>query len=251
MSKHFTLALIALLLLSACKSKKAVVSAQPGTAELSEKAFRKALSEKKLAPEWVRMVAEVNVTQNGSSNAGVADIRLQQNQKVWVEIADPLVGIKAIRAIAMADSVAYQNRIDRTYFAGPYTWVERKLGTSIPFEYLFNVFMGAPFTTEATVTSIENKYTLTANLANDVAFLADIEPSHLDCLMQELATSKDVIRIFYGNYKEVNGYRYPQQMRIEVTGSQTLSATFVVREITPGKALDMPFNLNTKYERIQ
>jgi hypothetical protein len=251
MSKHFILALAALLLLGACKSKKAVVTAQPGTAELSSKAFKKAFSEKPEAPKWVRIIAEVNITQNGSNNAGVADIRLHQNQQVWVEIADPLVGIKAIRAIALPDSVAYQNRIDRTYFAGPYSWVERKLGTSIPFEYIFNVFMGAPFTTDATVTAIDNKYNLTAPLGDDISFMAEIEPTYLDCIVQELATPKDVIRIFYGNYKEINGYRYPQQMRIEVSGSQTLTATFVVREITPGKALDMPFNLNTKYERIQ
>lgn len=251
MSKHIAIALMTLLVFGACKSKKAIVPTATGTVNLTAKEFKKAIAAKPEAPQWVRIVADVNVEQNGSSNAGVADIRLHKNQQVWVEIADPLIGIKAVRAIALADSVAYQNRIDRNYFAGPYSWVERKLGTSIPFEYIFNVFMGTPFTTDATVTLAETKYTLSASLDSAILFTADIDPAYLDCIMQELRTPKDAIRIIYGSYKEINGYRYPQQMRIEVTGSQKLTATFVVREIASDKALDMPFNLNTKYERLK
>lgn len=251
MNKHILIALLAIFTLSACKSKKAVITGEKATASLSPKEFAKALAAKPKQPEWVKIVADVTVEQNGSSNAGVADIRLHSNEMVWVEIADPLIGIKAIRAIAMADSVAYQNRIDKNYFAGPYSWVERKLGTSIPFPYIFNVFLGTPFSAEAKVEAREGVYQLTDMLGMEMAFTADIEPIRLDCVKQNLVTPKDAISITYGAYKEIDGYHFPQQLRIEVTGSQKLTATFVVREITTGSPLEMPFKLNTKYERIQ
>ncbi len=103
----------------ACKSKRVVITTPTGEVEmLSPKDALKAIENKPAAPNWLRIKADVTVDQNGSSNNGVAELRMRQDSMLWVEIADPIIGFKAVRAFAMADTVAYINRQDKTYFAG-------------------------------------------------------------------------------------------------------------------------------------
>ena len=241
---------LGLLLLFACKSKKVVTTATGNIEMLSPKKAAEAILAKPVAPAWVQLKADVSVTQNGSTNNGVIDIRMKQDSMLWVEIADPFLGIKAIRAFAQADSVAYVNRIEKTYFAGPYTYVEQKLGTSVPFNYIFNVFLGEVFLPEASVSLGEKEYLLQAKTEDGNSYAARIEPLNLDCIQQVYFTAKDVLTIRYSDYRQVNGYRFPHKVVVQVEGSQQLLAVFTMNEVASGTPLDMPFNISKKYSRI-
>jgi len=249
MNKYFFIVVL-LGAIVACKSKKVVVTTPNGPVEmLTPKMAKEAIVAKQEAPAWIHLKANVSVTQNGSTNNGVVDIRMKQDSIMWVEVADPLLGIKAIRAFAMTDTVAYVNRIEKTYFAGPYAYIEKKLGTGIPFQYIFNVFLGELFIPESEVTNGDGVYILNQKLESGNSFAAKIDPVTLDCVQQLYFTAKDAITISYGRYKMINGFRYPHQINILVQGSQSLTATFELTEVSSGTPLDMPFNISKKYAR--
>jgi rRNA maturation endonuclease Nob1 len=239
------------LALAACKSKKVVVTTPEGEVEmLSAKAAKKALEEKPSAPSWVRIKADISVDQNGSNNSGVAELRMRQDSILWVEIADPIIGFKAIRAFAMSDTVAYINRLDKTYFAGSYNYVEKKLGTGIPFPFIFKVFQGRLFSTEQRPEIRENRYVIEEKYDDGNSYFAQVEPRYLDCVTQEYYTAKDWIKISYSDYKVVRGNRFPHKISVQVFGTQNLTATFTVRELETSGPFKTPFKVSSKYERV-
>jgi hypothetical protein len=239
------------LTLAACKSKKTLVSTPEGEVEmLAPKAAKKAIAAKPVPPQWLRIKADVRVDQNGSKNNGVAELRMRQDSILWVEISDPIIGFKAIRAFAMSDTVAYINRLDKTYFAGSYSYVEKKLGTGIPFTYIFRVFQGQLFSLEERPEIRENRYLIEENYTNGNRYFAQVEPRNLDCVMQEYNTVTDKIRITYADYKVVGANRFPHKIDVQVSGTQNLSASFNVREIELDGPFRTPFKVSSKYERV-
>jgi len=239
-----------LLVFTACKSRK-VISTIPGEGViLTAKQVHKVLDAKAKPPIWIKFLADVEVNQNGSRNIARADIRLKQDSIVWVELSDKIIGIKAARAFALIDTVAFYNRLERTYFAGTYQYVEKKLGTSLPFSYIFQVFEGQLFMPEATVEVLNERYVLSDKDANGNAFVAELEPLNLDCVRQEFVTKTDIIKIGYADYREVNGYRFPHKINVEVLGRQNLTATFEVDLIECNGPYKMPFTIGSNYERI-
>ena len=238
-----------LLLATACKSKKAV-STIPAGVVLTAKQVQKALKSKAQPPSWIKIEADVEVNQNGSRNAASADIRIKQDSIIWVELSDKIIGIKAARAFAMSDTVAFYNRIDRTYFAGSYQYVEKKLGTSLPFSYIFQVFEGQLFLPDASIEVVNERYVLSDKDDNGNSFVAELEPLNLDCVRQEFVTPTDIMKIYYSDYLEVSGYRFPQKINIEVLGRQNLTAAFQVKSIETNGPYKMPFTIGSNYERI-
>lgn len=235
---------------TACKSKKQAVSTKGNVEILSAKMALKAIQEKPQPPSWVKIDAVVDLLQKGNSNSAVAEIRMRQDSILWVELSDRVIGIKAARAFAMADTVAFYNRIDQTYFAGSYSYVEKKLGTTLPFSYIFQVFQGQPFLVDGDIEVVNEHYILTQKTASGEAFLAEIEPKNLDCVHQEFVSATDVLKVFYSDYKFINGYRFPHKINVEVTGRQNLKANFVVTAIESNGPYKMPFTIGTSYERI-
>lgn len=235
-----------------CKSKKKMVETPNGTVELLRpNEAIKAFKAKQNPPSWVKIVASVRVVQDGSPIDANADIRMKQDSIMWVELSDNIVGIKAARAFAMEDTVAFYNRIDRTYFAGAYSYVETKLGTSLPFPYIFQVFQGQLFVNSGNVEILNNRYVLSEKQENGDAFLAEIEPFYLDCVYQELTTKTDIIKVTYQDYVEQYGFRFPQKIFVEVLGRKNLTASFQVKSIEAKGPYKMPFNISSKYERIE
>ncbi len=236
---------------SGCKSGKKVETTSSDVTMLSAKKALKAIADLPTSKAWVNILADVTVNQNGDQQSAAADVRLRQDSIVWVELSDKIIGIKAIRAFAMADTVAYYNRIERNYFAGSYDYVEKKLGTSLPFNYIFQVFQGQLFINNGQIETLNNHYILTAKDENQNSFMAEIEPLHFDCLHQEFITKTDVVKIFYADYKEIDGFRYPHTIKIEVRGKQSITADFTVKSINTKGPFKTTFSISNKYERVK
>lgn len=252
MNRVFLIATLLAFAMLGCKTQKTVVNTPNGPVTLlSPKKARALLEEKIGAPQWVRLKANVTVTQNGSTNRGVMELRMKQDSILWVEIADPILGIKAIRAFAMADSVAYQNRIEKNYFAGPYSYVEQKLGTAVPFDYIFNVFLGEVFEPASALTLGEGFYLLNQRFDDGSTFLAQIEPVNMDCTRQVFTTKNNTLAVEYSNFQVEKAFRYPQKIVLQVAGTQALAAEFEVTEWQSGTPQEMPFKISSKYERIK
>lgn len=242
---------MAALAMAACGSQKRVVETPNGTVEmLSSKKALKKIAQKPDAAQWVRIKSNVSVTQNGSTQKGGAEIRMCQDSIMWAEISDPIIGLKVIRAFAMADTVAMMNKIDRTYFAGSYAKVEQKLGTSIAFPLIFNVFQGALFVQDVDLETIETHYTIKGEDANGNLMIAEMEPFHFDVVHQKYRSKTDMIDVIYSDYREIDGYRYPFNIKVEVSGREQLKADFSVKTLETGGPWKTPFKVSSKYDRL-
>ena len=238
-------------LLAACGGKKRLVETPNGTVEiLPPKKASKQFKANLTSAEWVRIKSSVAITQNGSTQRGGAEIRMRQDSIMWVEISDPIIGLKVIRAFAMEDTVAMLNKIDRTYFAGSFDKVEQKLGTSIEFPMVFNVFEGHLFNEDVKLDTAADHYVVKNEDENGHVLMAEIEPVHFDVTHQKYITKTDMIDVYYRDYREVDGYRYPYKIKVEVSGREQLMADFTVKSLETGGPWKTPFKVSSKYDRL-
>jgi hypothetical protein len=79
--------------------------------------------------EFVRINATGQYEMDGDKQRFKADIRIIRDSVIWIELADPLLGIKAGRAIMMRDSIAFVNKIEGTYMAGSVNYFSEILRT--------------------------------------------------------------------------------------------------------------------------
>lgn len=248
MSKWFLITGLALITsVSGCKAKKKIPAEGDSSVEMmSEKDFLKAMAQKPSPHPWVKISADISVPGQGL-NAG-SEIRLRQDSIIWMEVT--ALGIKAARGFAMADSVAFMNRLNKTWFGGNYSVLEQRLKTQMPFEYLFRVFQGQVLDSDTEVKTGANEYLLNKKMGNGNDYYAIVEPTYLDCIEQKYFTSKEVLTVRYGNFKDVNGYRYPFDISVEIEGTQPMLVTFLVKDIQTKGPYPTPFSIGNNYERM-
>jgi hypothetical protein len=248
MNKVIMLILIAVLpALAGCKSKRKTTPSDIADGKMrTEKEFIKDFAQKSSPAKWVKMTAETSAPDMGIT--ANSELRIRQDSILWIELT--AFGIKAARGFATADSVAFTNRLNKTYLAGNYALVEQKLNTAVPFTYLFRVFQAVILEGDADVKIGNNEYLLSKKLDDGNDYYARIEPVFLDCVEQKFYTPTDVLTATYSNFKWVDGYRYPYEITIEVAGKQPLTAVFKVKEIETKGPYSTPFSVGSNYERM-
>ena len=254
MTKYIFILLATAISLAGCKSRK-TTGQTPNAGDVgnytSAKEVKKALSAKASPPNWVRMVADVEVKQGSTNVQASADMRMRQDSIMWIELSDNVVGFKVARAFAMADTVAFYNRLNRTWFAGNYSQVEDKLNTSVPFPYIFKIFQAILLEPTGDIEMAETGILVRKELDNKAVFVGVLASQNLDCITQTYESATDMLRVTYSNFKDVGGYRFAQNIFVEVIGRQNLTAKFTINQIEVGGPFKTQFSISSGYERIK
>lgn len=131
------LAFITLLSLQACGPKVQLPEGAPPylkTKELIEKAEAEALSFENLS-----IKGKGRYEENGKGQSFRFEIRLVQDSLIWVDIADPFLGLKVARGILSAEEVSYYNRLERNYRQGPADQMANYIGFTFDFKPMMTV----------------------------------------------------------------------------------------------------------------
>jgi len=242
----------------ACKTP-ALVPGKP-TIE-NRKKLVEHIAEAQPTQKYIRIKATGNYEMQGSKQGFKADIRIVRDSLIWIELSDPLIGIKLIRGIILQDSVAFINKIDNSYIAGNLAYFNNEYKTNVDFDLIQNLMLGDPMRKinpkeEMNLELLEKVYALLYLPKADVLFKTsqpnfyyEIEPDHFKIAKQEAIDGTHKIVARYGSFLPVGEFYYPQQMIIDLAFENALKLQLEYKQISAPKELRTPFSISSKYKK--
>ncbi len=133
-----------ILLISACRPARDVVTPVPDTDRLSVEYIIASLraSETSFDNLYTRFSGTASLEGNHFSISG--HMRMKKDSAIFISMA-PLLGIEIARVLLTPDSVKIVNRIDNTYFIGDYRFIHGFLNTYLDFHMLQALLVGNDF----------------------------------------------------------------------------------------------------------
>lgn len=258
MNKFWSVLIVAVIAVS-CKSPKLV----PGTPTLKNpKAVATEVIKNSNTAEFIQIKATGNYEMAGNKQSFKADIRIIRDSVIWIELSDPVLGIKAGRGILMRDSIAFVNKIERTYMAGSVDHFSEMLRTYIDFDIIQNLLLGEPMR-EVTgkdkmhVELLEKLYGLYIMPKEDPLFLhtlpnyyLEIEPTTFKVLKQEAVDGVRRINATYEGYQASGDNLFPGSLKMVLAFDNVITLQLKYLTIKTGDPVRVPFSINSKYKRV-
>src|ERR1035437_11040139 len=125
--------LLVLVILASCSTQRKIIKA-PIKEEGAEYLFKK-LKEHELQYNWLTAKFSAEYKNKGQTTSLNGQIRIRKDSVIWLSFS-PALGIEVFRMMLTQDSVKFINRMNNSFFAGDYNYVNRYLHTNIDFDIL-------------------------------------------------------------------------------------------------------------------
>jgi len=214
--------------------------------------------------------ALASITSNGKTNDLKINIRIRKDSAIWVSISAG-VGLEAARVMLTKDSVMFLNRIDKTFFAGNYQFINRMINAQVDFDIVQALLTGNDFKWydyQELKASIDNqsyqlesahrrklkKYSKLNEEMNVIYQSIWLNPFTFKIeriKIKEIKNNNKKIDAFYSNFKSINNQVLPMQYDITISANEdvVIDATLIKAELDDD--LSFPFNIPSKYEEIK
>ena len=212
--------------------------------------------------EFIQIKATGRYEMNGDKQSFKADIRIIRDSVIWIELADPLLGIKAGRGILLRDSIAFINKIERTYMAGSVTHFSEMLRTHIDFDIIQNLLLGEPMCDisgkdKMHVELQEKLYGLYVMPKEDPLFLytapnyfLEVDPTTFKIKKQEAVDGIRRISASYESYEPSNNILFPGSLKMVLSFDNIITLQLDYLTVKTGEPVRIPFNISSKYKRV-
>ena len=200
------------------------------------------------------------------------EIRILYDSLIWVDIADPLIGIKVARAIIYKDSVAFMNRLEKEYFTGNVGALQQRFKLDFGFETLQSILGGN------TLFVLDDKefelfYKPGAYLLSD--FNPDpkgeqegmekyfgkekFRQAYIDPTTFKPALQVQTEPAFGKSYtvenkdiKAIGSVKYPETIALSYTQNETTNVRIDVKKVGVDESgLNFPFNIPSSYAKMR
>lgn len=140
-----------LLLFSACKSRKPAQSTtqttNTGGCGLENKGPRTLSADMKKGEfkfTWLSAHLDCEFKNDSSEQKFDVNLRMKRDSAIWLNITDPVIGIKVARVMITADSVKFVNYLasPNQCFQGDFAYISRLLNTELDFEMIQSILIG-------------------------------------------------------------------------------------------------------------
>lgn len=255
------------LLMIGCKARKAVPEGAP--ASIKEKELIRKISEAQGSFDNVRMKANATLTADGSNQAFRLEVRIEKDSLIWVEVADPVLGLKLARALITRDSIFMINRIDREYLKGDISELQSQFGVNYGFDELQRALTGdlvfeidrgfdLYYVPGSYLLSSINPAILAEGLGegeSEPVLQAYIDPSKFKATRQiQYDPVKDITyTLLYLGFKEVGvGKYYPDIIELEYGEKAENNLRLAVKRFEQNDPdLRFPFNIPSEYAEMR
>ncbi len=221
--------------------------------------------------ETLRLVGNAKYNKGGTSQSFKLEIRIQHDKLVWVDIADPILGIKIARAVVYPDSVAFINRLEKEYLTGKTQDLQKQVGISFGFNELQSILSAnllfelskqfelyykdaSYLLSDFDPTPLTDANQANRNLSQTVFKQIWVEPSSAKPSLQtmkEPALGK-IYSVAYQNLTSENGLVFPKSFEIEyLDGGENLTFTYDIKRVETNTVnLNFPFNIPSDYDKL-
>ena len=191
-----------------------------------------------------------------------ADIRMIRDSVIWIELSHPVLGIKAGRGILMPDSIAFINRIERTYMAGSVQHFSEILGVHIDFDIIQNLLLGEPMRNlnpkdKMHLEALESLYTLYVMpkvdpffTYTDPNYYLEVDPITFRTTQQNAIDGVRKISATYSGSQMHDNNPYPEELRIVLAFDNVITLNLNYAEIKTDEPVRTPFKISSKYKRV-
>lgn len=195
------------------------------------------------------------------------EVRLLHDSLIWLDFADPILGIKAARAVLYKDSVAFVNRLERTYLTGTIADFQRNFKLSFDFFDLQAILLGNIVLNELNDYAqypMAGYYQL-ANFEQDPArqqntpasqeqfIRLQFFPNNFKPAMQELNEPVNGKRytLYYDNFNAHTAGLFPEKLKVEYVADGLSTLDLKVQQFSINETLNFPFSIPSGYARIK
>lgn len=257
--------LLVLVILASCSTQRKIIKA-PIKEEGAEYLFKK-LKEHELQYNWLTAKFSAEYKNKGQSNSFNGQIRIRKDSVIWLTFS-PALGIEVFRMMLTQDSVKFINRMNNSFFAGDYNYVNRYLHTNIDFDILQSFLTGNDL-------SFYENGKFRAGLENNSYKLATAErmklkkfirnsQEHLRVLIQNIYIDPESFKItranvkeirepniqleaMYSSFEKIDNQLFPKEMSFDISADNNLSVTVSFNKITINTTQAFPFKIPQSY----
>jgi outer membrane lipoprotein-sorting protein len=258
-----------LFLFTSCNTQRKIIRA-PIKEEGADFLFKK-LKEKELQFSTLKANFSAEYENKGQSNSFSGQIRIRKDSMIWLSFT-PAFGIEVFRILVTQDSVKFINNMNKTYFAGDYSYVNRYLNTNIDFDILQSFLTGNDlsfYENGKFRASLDNNvYKLsTANRMKLKKFIRNSQ-EHLRVLIQNIwidplnfkivrADVKEIeepnmkLQATYSSFENIGEQLFPKEFSFDISADHLLHVGISFNKIIINAALVQPFRIPPSYHPVE
>lgn len=243
----------------ACKTKKVIVVPPPGVKSPVEDNAKveglKILKSKQIQFNTLVLKGKAKLDIDGDVNDVTMNIRIQNNEKIWVSVT-AIAGIEVARAIITPDSIKILNRLKSNCIKKPFDYIYGFTNKQINFNTLQAVFSGNcidNFLTNKSDLKLDSGVWVLSGKSQDLDYKTLFNT--LNKVMQTNLNdvkAAQALKVTYANHQQVNNNAlFPSDMKINtLSGSKKITISFNFSKVEVDSQLDFPFNVPKRYEVI-
>lgn len=214
--------------------------------------------------------AIASISSAGKTNDVKINIRIRKDSAIWVSV-NAGVGIEAARVLLTKDSVMFLNRLDKTFFAGNYEFINHLINASVDFDIVQALLTGNDFKWydyQELKASVDNnlyqlesahrrklkKYSKLNEETNIIYQSMWLNPLNFKIeriKIKEVKNENKKIDAYYSNFKQINDQVLPLQYDITISAKDDVIIDATLMKVELNEDLSFPFNIPSKYEEIR
>ena len=243
----------------ACKTRKAAVVAPPAkpVETLSNKRAETVnlLAGKDISYSTLSLRGKADLDINGDSHSVSLNLRIKKDQKIWASVT-AFAGIEAARVLITPDSIFVLNRLQRTYLAKPFSYLQNFAGGPITFTVLQSMVSGntdpAFLSEPAQLELRDGVWTTTGTwkaMSFSVLFNTLLKPKELQITDTRINNRLNVV---YDQYQQVDQALFPSDLKLSaVSRGKKFDVALSFSKIERNVPVDFPFNVPKRFEGIK
>jgi len=265
-SIHFIIILIMMVaILGACKSNRSILKA-PIKEEGADFLLGK-LTENEFKFNTFTSRLAIDYTYDRKKLDFKGQVRIVKDSAIWISFNQDL-GIEMVRLLITEDTVKLIDRINRTYFAGDYAFVNEFLSANIDFGILQSLLLGNDFEYYEDASfraAIDNRqYRLSTTGRGKLKSKVNNNEDHTRILLQTLWLNPETFKIteirlkeltrnskkltaVYSGFQSIENQKFPTKVDYTIEAEAPIKVTVRHSRMTLNQPASMPFTVPEKY----
>lgn len=246
-----------LITVTACKTKKAIVTV-PETVTVkppvdNKKAENLDLLKTKDVPyNTLSMKGKVGLDMDGNVNNVKVNIRIKKDEKIWLSIT-AIAGIEVARALITPDSILVRNNLQSVALKKPFSYITKFTSKQVTFKMLQAVLSGntiAEFMTPQSALELSNNmFVLTGN-KGDLTYRTQFNTlfKTSEITMNDVKAAQ-ALKVVYSDYQKLTDVLIPSALSLNaLSGKKKTNISFDFATIERNVPLDFPFSVPNRFE---
>ena len=240
---------------TSCKTKKYALVKSKIAKEMSAKKVAKKHISANFNQESLTAKFKVNFNDGITKQSISVQLKIKKDEVIWLK------GTKVInifKAKITPKKVRFYSSLERKYFEGDFSMIEKLLGIEVNFQQLQNLFLGQALLNikkeKHHVAIVKNAYLLTPQVQTNLfnAFFA-VNPWHFKLDEQTILNTikKQRLDVKYPSYKLVGNEIFPQEIKIKVKQNTKLTTIdFILKSMVLNTEINTSFRIPNGYKRM-